>query len=108
MNTSRPQLSGHAVAQLLRDALLGKVEVRLATSGETWRRAYCGIVEFRIDGWLVAFFNDCDSLDYCEYAHAPDGRSGTFDLWYEAGEEPIDLLTEAEQFALANLLDDIR
>ncbi|WP_446731562.1 DUF7693 family protein [Pseudomonas sp. OTU5201] len=107
MNTSRPQLSGHEVAQLLRDALLGKVEVRLATPGMTWRGAYCGIVEFRIEGWLVAFFNDCASLDYCEYAHAPDGRAGTFESWDEAGEEPIALLTDAEQFALATLLDAI-
>ena len=105
MNT---HLSGYEVAQLFRDALLGNVEVRLETPGITWRDVYCGIVEFRIEGWLVAFFNDCNCLDYCEYAQAPDGRAGTFESWYETGEEPIALLTAAEQFALANLLDDIR
>lgn len=105
---NRILLSGYEVADLLREALLAKVEVRLAAPGMTWSGAYCGLVEFRIEGWQLGFFNDCDSLDYCEYAEAPDGRRSTFEDWYEAGEEPVGLLTEAEQLALTDLLDDIR
>ena len=107
MTNSLP-LSGHEVATLLRDVLDAKVEVHLATPGQTWRAVYCGVVEFRIGGWQVGLFNDCDSLDYCEYAQAPDGRKGTFSAWDEAHEEPIILLTEAEQLALTDLLDAVR
>ncbi|MFV3412987.1 hypothetical protein ACNFH8_12070 [Pseudomonas sp. NY15436] len=67
MTNSLP-LSGYEVATLLRDALDAKVEVHLATPGQTWRAVYCGVVEFRIGGWQVGLFNDCDSCgaDECQ------------------------------------------
>jgi hypothetical protein len=39
-----------------------------------------------IDGWQLTLFNDCDTLDYCEYCRSPDGRVGTLEVWqYDGG-----------------------
>ncbi|NWL79564.1 hypothetical protein DM872_22190 [Pseudomonas taiwanensis] len=105
--TAHPQqLSGHEVAQLLREAIAGRLELRLDDPANTWQGAYCGLVAFRVAGWRLQFFNDCDSLDYCNSAESPDGRTGTFEIWFDADEEPVALLGETEQRALAELLDD--
>lgn len=33
-----------------------------------------------IDGWQLTLFNDCDTLDYCQYCRSPDGQVGTLEL----------------------------
>ncbi|MDT4868233.1 hypothetical protein FQZ97_1031840 [compost metagenome] len=101
-----PKISGHEVVHLLREAIAGRLEVRLDDPTNTWRSAYCGLVAFRVEGWRLQFFNDCGCLDYCDRAESPDGRTGAFDIWFDAGEEPVSLLSDNEQRALAELLDD--
>lgn len=97
-------LSGHEVTSLLRSVLAGQVNLRARTPTQNWGNTYCGIVEFEADGWTLCIFNDCGSLDYCDSARAPDGRIGTFQAWFDANEEPIDLLSEAEKDALEHQL----
>ncbi|MHD0650911.1 DUF7693 family protein [Pseudomonas aeruginosa] len=104
--TNTYQLNGREVAELLRDVIQGRASISLATPGGTWSTTYAGVVPFRAAGYTVAFFNDCDTLDYCQFAESPDGRRGEFEAWYAAGEEPIDLLTEPERLALEQLLSD--
>ncbi|MHC8410719.1 DUF7693 family protein [Pseudomonas sp. Hz4] len=38
-----------------------------------------------MDGWPLTFFNDCDTLDYCEYCRSPDGRIGSLETWRRYG-----------------------
>ena len=99
------------VAALLRRAVAGEVPVLLV--GPSWDDIYAGNVHFSIDGWDIAFFNDCDELDYCDAAVAPDGRRAEFDHWYDdfdeadelhIGHEPTELLSPQECDALAELL----
>ena len=105
MNTSPHHVTGHEVAQLLREVITGRLKLCPEDPAHTWRQAFCGLVGFRIDGWRLQFFNDCASLDYCDNAESPDGRTGTFQAWYDAGEEPVSLLNDSEQQALAELFD---
>ncbi|CAI8751231.1 hypothetical protein EMIT0P218_150081 [Pseudomonas sp. IT-P218] len=50
-----------------------------------------------IDGWRLTLFNDCDTLDYCEYCRSPDGRVGTFELWQRDGADSVELLNAWER-----------
>lgn len=106
--SANQKLSGREVAEQFRRAIRGEVEVELADPEYSWDDAYAGNVEFLIGDWRVWFFNDCDELDYCDNATAPDGRAGEFDEWYDAKEEPTDLLESSEHAALERLLEQAR
>lgn len=97
-------LTGQEVIVFLRFVLSGQVILQLENSALSWDKTYCGVIGFKANGWTLRFFNDCDSLDYCDSATDPDGRAGTFEGWQAAGEEPVALLCEAEQRALEDLL----
>jgi len=58
-----------------------------------------------IDGWELTLFNDCDTLDYCEYCRSPDGRVGILELWQRDGENSIDLWSVSEREQLEGLID---
>ncbi len=105
MQAPPQSIAGHEVAQLLREAIVGRLKVRLEDPAISWRGVYCGLIYFRIAGWRLRFFNDCNSLDYCDSAESPDGQIGTFSVWLNNGEEPVSLLNEAEQRALYELFD---
>lgn len=57
-----------------------------------------------IEGWRLTLFNDCDTLDYCDYCRSPDGRVGSLELWQLDGEDPVDLLSAREREQLERLL----
>lgn len=38
---------------------------------------YHGLMVMEIGGWQFTLFNDCDTLDCCEYCRSPNGRVGT-------------------------------
>jgi hypothetical protein len=65
---------------------------------------YHGLMPGEIDGWRLTLFNDCDTLDYCEYCRSPDGRVGTLELWHRDGPDPVDLLSAWEREQLERLL----
>jgi hypothetical protein len=65
---------------------------------------YHGLMPLEIDGWLLTIFNDCDTLDYCEYCRSPDGRVGTLELWQRDGADPVELLSSWEREQLERLL----
>lgn len=75
-------LTGQEVAEQLRRAIRGEVSLLLASDQhETWDEAFASNVVFDVGGWRIEIFNDCDSIDYCDSATAPDGRKGDFDDW---------------------------
>lgn len=94
------QVRGEEIAELLRRLGRGEEIVRLVEPDFSWQRVYAGNVEFEIGGYRVVIFNDCDELDYVDSVVTPDRRIGDFEDWYRNGEEPIGLLTEAEQAAI--------
>ncbi len=72
---------------------------------QSWSEIYHGLMSVEIDGWRLTLFNDCDTLDYCEYGRSPDSRVGTFELWQCDGVEPVGLLSAREREPLKRWLD---
>ena len=102
LNTTSP-LTALEVCQVLTDVALGK-RIMIRSSIQSWNEIYHGLMPVEIDGWLLTLFNDCDTLDYCEYCRSPDGRVGTLELWQRDGEDPVELLSAWEREQLERLL----
>jgi hypothetical protein len=91
------------VCQVLTNVALGK-RIMMRSSIQSWGEIYHGLMSVEIDGWLLTLFNDCDTLDYCEYGRSPDGRVGTLELWERNGPDPVELLSAWEREQLERLL----
>ena len=96
-------LTAHEVSQVLKEAALSKRIMR-RNSIQSWNEIYHGLMTVETDGWQLTFFNDCATLDYCEYCRSPDGRVGTFELWQRDGADPVELLSTWEREQLERLL----
>jgi hypothetical protein len=102
LNTTSP-LTAREVCQVLTEVALGK-RVMMRSSVQSWNEIYHGLMPVEIDGWALILFNDCDTLDYCEYCTSPDGRVGTLELWQRDGADPVELLSDLEREQLERLL----
>jgi hypothetical protein len=102
LNTTSP-LTAREVCQLLTEVTLGK-RIMTRSSIQSWSEIYHGLMPVEIDGWRLTLFNDCDTLDYCEYCRSPDGRVGTLELWQRDGADPVELLSAWEREQLERLL----
>jgi hypothetical protein len=98
-----PLLPAGEVSQVLMDVALGK-RIMMRSSIQSWSEIYHGLMPVEIDGWLLTLFNDCDTLDYCEYCRSPDDRVGTLELWQRDGADPVELLSATERGQLERLL----
>jgi hypothetical protein len=96
-------LPASEVSQLLTGVVLGK-RIMTRSSIQSWNEIYHGLMPVEIDGWQLTLFNDCDTLDYCEYCRSPDGRIGTLELWQRDGVDPVELLSAWEREQLVRLL----
>jgi hypothetical protein len=96
-------LSAREICQVLTDVALGK-RIMIRSSIQSWNEIYHGLMPVEIDGWQLILFNDCDTLDYCEYCRSPDGRVGTLELWQREGSDPVELLSSREREQLESLL----
>jgi hypothetical protein len=105
LNTTSP-LTARKVCQVLTDVALGKL-IMMRKSTQSWNEIYHGLMPVEIDGWQLTLFNDCDTLDYCEYCRSPDGRVGTLERWLRDGAEHVDLLSASEREQLERLLDSL-
>lgn len=56
------------------------------------------------DGWVLTFYNDCDTLDYCDSCYSPEGRAFIFDSLQSYSTDPVELLSTWEHAQLENLL----
>lgn len=99
------RVSGREVAEQIRRALRGELAITWADPAHSWTSTYCGDVGLKLGEWTLVFFNDCDELDYCDRATAPDGRSGEFEQWYDDKVEPVSLLSQDEISAFESLLE---
>jgi len=102
LNTTSP-LPANEVSQVLTDVALGK-RIMMRSAIQSWNEIYHGLMPVEIDAWQLTLFNDCDTLDYCEYCRSPDGRVGTLELWQREGADPVDLLGACEREQLERLL----
>jgi len=102
LNITSP-LTAREVYQVLRDVALGK-RIMMRSAIQSWSEIYHGLMPIEIEGWRLTLFNDCDTLDYCEYCRSPDGRVGTLELWQRDGPDPVDLLSAWEREQLERLL----
>ena len=102
LNTTSP-LNAREVCQVLTDIALG-TRIMMRSSIQSWNEVYHGLMHVEIDGWQLILFNDCDTLDYCEYCRSPDGRVGTLELWQRDGADPVDLLSAWEREQIVRLL----
>ena len=102
LNTTSP-LTAREVCQVLTDVALGK-RIMMRSSTQSWSEIYHGLMPVEIDGWLLTLFNDCDTLDYCEYCRSPAGRVGTLELWQRDGADPVELLSASVREQLERLL----
>ncbi|SEC48149.1 hypothetical protein SAMN04490187_4536 [Pseudomonas jessenii] len=102
LNTTS-SLTAREVCQVLTDVVLGK-RIMMRSSTQSWSEIYHGLMSVEIDGWRLTLFNDCDTLDYCEYCRSPDGRVGTLELWQREGTDPVELLSAWEREQLERLL----
>ncbi|ANJ54837.1 hypothetical protein PMA3_06540 [Pseudomonas silesiensis] len=102
LNTTS-SLRASEVSKVLTDVVLGK-RIMTRSSTQSWSEIYHGLMPVEIDGWQLTLFNDCDTLDYCEYCRSPDGRVGTLELWQSDGADPVELLSAWEREQLERLL----
>lgn len=98
------QLPGDEVADVLRRVAAGALSVELTEAGRVWRADDPGDYAVRADGYEMVLFNDNGSLDYVAKAVAPDGRKGSFDFWFDRGQEPVNLITVDECAAVEHAL----
>lgn len=88
---------------MLTDVTLGK-RIMMRSSIQLWNEIHHGLIPVEIYGWRIPLFNDCDTLDYCEYCRSPDGRVGTLELWHRDGADPVELLSASVREQLERLL----
>jgi hypothetical protein len=52
------------------------------------------------DEWVITFYYDCDTLDYCDSCYSPDGKAYIFGLFQRYGTDPAELLSTWEHAQL--------
>lgn len=90
------------VTALLRRIARGEIPITVRGT-ETWDERFAGNVAFHVEGFIITFFNDCDSLDYVDQVESPDGSVTDFDsLWWQHPKRccPSDLLSVDDVHAL--------
>ncbi|MGN2407779.1 DUF7693 family protein [Pseudomonas viridiflava] len=103
---SAKTLTAREAYQVLRGIALGvRTMRRLGT--KSWPDIYCGQMTVETDGWVVTFYNDCDTLDYCDSCYSPDGRAYIFDSMQRYGTDPVELLSTWEYAQLEKLLSAV-
>src|SRR5450830_466469 len=89
--------------QVLRDIALG-VRTMRRLGNQSWVQIPCGLMTVEVEGWVISFYNDCDTLDYCDSCYCPDGRAYVFDSFQRFGTDPVELLSTWEHAQLGRLL----
>ncbi|WP_446739622.1 DUF7693 family protein [Pseudomonas sp. TH39(2020)] len=74
---------------------------------QSWSEIYHGLMPVEIDDCHLTFFNDRDTLDYCDYCTSPDGRVGSLGTWQRYDTDPVELLSGWERERLEHLLNEL-
>ncbi|WP_231380580.1 DUF7693 family protein [Pseudomonas mandelii] len=102
LNTT--SLTAREVCRVLTEVTRGK-RIMTRSTIQSWSEIYHGLMPVEIDGWHLTLFNDCDTLDYCEYCMSPDRRVGSLETWQRYGTDPVELLSAWEREQLERLLN---
>ena len=103
---SAKPLTAREAYQVLRDIALG-VRAMRRLSEKSWTEMYCGMMTVEANGWVITFYNDCDTLDYCDSCYSPEGRAYIFDSLQHYGTDPVELLSTWEHGQLEKLLSAV-
>ena len=98
-------LTAREAYKILRDIALGVRSMR-RLGEQSWVEIYCGSITVEADGWVLKFYNDCNTLDYCDSCYSPEGRAYVFDSLQPYSTDPVELLSTREQVTLEKLLRD--
>ncbi|WP_087673170.1 DUF7693 family protein [Pseudomonas syringae] len=104
--SSAKPLTAREAYQVLRDIALG-VRTMRRLGEKSWTEMYSGMMTVETDGWVITFYNDCESLDYCDSCYCPDGRAYTFDSSQLFGTDPVELLSTWEHAQLEQLVSKL-
>lgn len=91
---------------MLRDIALG-VRTMRRLGQKSWTEMDCGLITVEGDGWVITFYIDCDTLDYCDSCYGPDGQAYIFDSAQRFGTDPVELLSTWERAQLEKLLSGL-
>lgn len=72
-------LTAREAYQILRDIAQG-VRTMRRIGQQSWAEICCGLMTVEADGWVFTFYNDCDTLDYCDRLLKPRGTCLLFRL----------------------------
>ncbi|WP_415264827.1 hypothetical protein [Pseudomonas serbica] len=103
---SAKPLTAREAYQVLRDLALG-VRTMRRLGEKSWTEMYCGMMTVEADGWVITFYNDCDTLDCCESCYSPGDRAYIFNSSQQFGTEPVELLSTWEHAQIEKMLADI-
>ncbi|WP_277962739.1 DUF7693 family protein [Pseudomonas sp. RIT-To-2] len=103
---SAKSLTARETYQILRDIALG-IRLMRRLGEQSWSQIYCGRMSVEADGWVITFQNECDTLDYCDSCHSPDGRAYAFGSLQRFGTDPVELLSTWERAQLEKLLSTV-
>lgn len=99
-------LSPREVYQVLKDVALG-TRTMTKVGSLSWDEVYACHFEVDIDGWRLSIYNDCDTLDYCDWCVAPHGRRWSFDSTQRFGTDPVELMSTWEHATFERLLKSL-
>jgi hypothetical protein len=104
-----PSIGLVEIADVLRRVMRGQTTAAVMRGSDT-RNKEPGM-RFVADGFTISMHLEAESLDYVEWAEAPDGRYCAFDDWYQAAMkadleviDPLEMLTENERAVLQSVL----
>lgn len=102
-SAAQPLLTCREVVQVLRDVVLGRLEMTRA-GDQSWREMDAGPFRVHVGTWTLAIYNDAEEIDYCEWCLDPSGRKWSLDSSSHCGADPIELLSTWEHAVLQRIL----
>ncbi|ESW36615.1 MULTISPECIES: DUF7693 family protein [Pseudomonas] len=99
-------LTAREAYQILRDIALG-IRTMRRIGQQSWAEIHCGSMTVEADGWVLTFYNVCDTLDYCDSCYSLEGRAYIFDSLQSYSTDPVELLRTWERARLETLLGTV-
>jgi hypothetical protein len=96
-------LTARDTSQVLKDIALGVRPMR-RLGDQSQAHSYCGPMTVESDGWMITFYIQGNTLDYCHSCVSPDGQAYRFDSLQRYGTHPVELLSTWELSELERLL----
>lgn len=100
---AQPLLTCREVVQVLRDVVLGRLEMTRA-GDQSWHEMDAGLFLVHVGTWTLAIYNDAEEIDYCEWCLDPSGRRWSLGSSSHSGGDPIELLSTWEHTVLQRIL----